>query len=70
MRPEGQDSGRGTSAAAPVLYDTQTASLDPLAELSSEEKSWARFEVFDSSLPKRAYSDSSMATPWSPKMRW
>src|SRR5258705_207514 len=52
VRLSGQDSGRGTfSQRHAVLYDTQTGqSWTPLAELRSETKPEARFEVFDSSL--------------------
>lgn len=52
VRLSGQDSGRGTfSQRHAVLYDTQTGkSWTPLAELRSEAKAEARFEVFDSSL--------------------
>src|SRR6185312_1083089 len=52
VRLSGQDSGRGTfSQRHAVLYDTQTGqSWTPLAELRSEAKPEARFEVFDSSL--------------------
>jgi multifunctional 2-oxoglutarate metabolism enzyme len=52
VRLSGQDSGRGTfSQRHAVLYDTQTgATWAPLAELRSESKPEARFEVFDSSL--------------------
>ena len=52
VRLSGQDSGRGTfSQRHAVLYDTQTGkSWAPLAELRSETKPEARFEVFDSSL--------------------
>src|SRR4029078_12925084 len=47
-----QDSGRGTfSQRHAVLYDTQTGkSWTPLAELRSDARPEARFEVFDSSL--------------------
>lgn len=52
VRLSGQDSGRGTfSQRHAVLYDTQTGkSWTPLAELRSDSKPEARFEVFDSSL--------------------
>jgi len=52
VRLSGQDSGRGTfSQRHAVLYDTQTGKTwVPLAELRSEAKPEARFEVFDSSL--------------------
>jgi 2-oxoglutarate dehydrogenase E1 component len=52
VRLSGQDSGRGTfSQRHAVLYDTQTGkSWTPLAELRSDAKPEARFEVFDSSL--------------------
>jgi 2-oxoglutarate dehydrogenase E1 component len=52
VRLSGQDSGRGTfSQRHAVLYDTQTgAKWAPLAELRSESRPEARFEVFDSSL--------------------
>jgi multifunctional 2-oxoglutarate metabolism enzyme len=52
VRLSGQDSGRGTfSQRHAVLYDTQTgATWAPLAELRSDAKPEARFEVFDSSL--------------------
>jgi len=52
VRLSGQDSGRGTfSQRHAVLYDTQTGkSWTPLAELRSDARPEARFEVFDSSL--------------------
>jgi multifunctional 2-oxoglutarate metabolism enzyme len=52
VRLSGQDSGRGTfSQRHAVLYDTQTGKAwAPLSELRSEANSFARFEVFDSSL--------------------
>jgi len=52
VRLSGQDSGRGTfSQRHAVLYDTQTGKTwMPLAELRSETRADARFEVFDSSL--------------------
>ena len=52
IRLSGQDSGRGTfSQRHAVLYDTQTGKTwVPLAELRSDAKPEARFQVFDSSL--------------------
>ncbi|MEJ7861165.1 MAG: multifunctional oxoglutarate decarboxylase/oxoglutarate dehydrogenase thiamine pyrophosphate-binding subunit/dihydrolipoyllysine-residue succinyltransferase subunit [Pyrinomonadaceae bacterium] len=55
VRLSGQDSGRGTfSHRHALMYDTNNgAAWCPLAELRSEKKPGAKFEVFDSSLSEQ-----------------
>lgn len=55
VRLSGQDSGRGTfSQRHAVMYDTQTGkSWTPLAELKSQHRPGAVFNVYDSSLSEQ-----------------
>jgi 2-oxoglutarate dehydrogenase E1 component len=55
VRLSGQDSGRGTfSHRHALMYDTNNGAVwCPLAELRSEKKADAKFEVFDSSLSEQ-----------------
>ena len=55
VRLSGQDSGRGTfSHRHALMYDTNNGAVwCPLAELRSEKKTDAKFEVFDSSLSEQ-----------------
>jgi 2-oxoglutarate decarboxylase len=56
VRLSGQDSGRGTfSQRHALMYDTITGSVwSPLGNMKSEQNSFARFQVFDSSLSENA----------------
>ena len=56
IRLSGQDSGRGTfSQRHALMYDTINGSVwSPLGHLKSEANSFARFQVFDSSLSENA----------------